>query len=163
MNVWLSERHGGKTMTKNTINQRLEKFFADYEARTNRAFADPPIVDTEESAAVYTECFIEAHPKGVICFKNDAELRKSIPQLLEGQRKLGAKSMKIAELTITPIDDLHAMAKVHWEARYIKQDGAEVVADFDETYFVQTIDDTPKIFAYVAGDQEKLLKEKGLI
>jgi hypothetical protein len=47
--------------------------------------------------------------------------------------------MKIAALTITTLDDFHAMAKIHWEARYIK-DGQAIVADFDEIYLVQTIE-----------------------
>jgi hypothetical protein len=38
-----------------------------------------------------------------------------------------------------------------------------VLAEFDETYFVQTIEEGPKIFAYVAGNEEGFLKEKGLI
>jgi phenolic acid decarboxylase len=145
-----------------TIEQRLTAFFADYEARTNRAFADPATIDAEASAGAYAACFIEAHPKGVICFQNDEELRKSIPQMMEAQRKIGAREMKIAGLTITPLDALHAMAKIRWEAHYVKPDGSDVSAAFDEIYFVQVIDETPKIFAYIAGDQEKLLKEIGV-
>jgi hypothetical protein len=50
-------------------------------------------------------------------------------------------------------------AKDHYE----REDTGRVFGEFDETYFVQTIGEGPKIVAYVAGDEEGFLKEKGLI
>ena len=140
----------------------LEQFFAAYEDRVNRALNDPPEVDIDGTVSAYTECFIEAHPGGTICFQNDEAFRAAVPQLFESQRKLGAKSMKIAHLTLTPLDDYHTMAKVSWEAAYLKQDGSTVTAAFDEIYFVQTLNQTSKVFAYISGDQEKLLQEIGV-
>jgi hypothetical protein len=56
--------------------------------------------------------------------------------------------MKIVSLTTTPLDECHAMIKVHWEAFYQKQDGSEALIDSEVMYLVQTIGDTPKIFGY---------------
>ncbi|MGH7231973.1 MAG: nuclear transport factor 2 family protein, partial [Nitrospiraceae bacterium] len=78
-------------------------------------------------------------------------------------RSIGTKAMKIDSLTITLLDDCHWMAKVHWKAFYRKKDGREELVDFDVIYLVQIIDATPKIFAYITGDEQKVLKERGLI
>ncbi len=43
-----------------SVQEKLAEFFADYEARTNRALADPPEVDTEATAAAFADCFIGA-------------------------------------------------------------------------------------------------------
>jgi hypothetical protein len=146
-----------------TTQEHLEKFFADYEARINIALTEPSKFDVDATINAYTECFMEAHPKGVTCFQNDEKMRQTFPQMFEAQRKLGAKSMRIISREIMPLDEFHAMAKIHWEARYIRKDGQEVVANFDEFYFVQTLNQISKVFAYIAGDQEKWMKDNGLI
>ncbi len=71
--------------------------------------------------------------------------------------------MKIASLDITLLDDLHSMVKVHWQAIYNKKNGSEESIDFDVIYFVQMIDDQLKIFAYITGDEQGVLRERGLI
>lgn len=139
--------------------QQIERFFAEYEARANRALGGAP--DVEADSAAFTDCFIEAHPGGVVCFQNDEKLREALTKNYRMQRDLGAKSMKILALDLTRLDDFHTLAKVRWEIAYQKS-GAETKVDFDEFYFVQTSDDASKVFAYIAGDQEKLLKDNGL-
>ena len=143
--------------------KKIRQFFEAYEGRINRALGERPEIDIEAEARVFTESFIEAHPGGVIAFDNDDEFRAAIPQNYAFQRSVGTQSMQIATLEITHLDEYHAMAKVHWNAQYRRKDNSEIVIDFDEVYLMQTIDDTPKIFAYIAGDQEKLLKDHGIV
>jgi hypothetical protein len=143
--------------------QDVKAFFAAYEERANRAFEAPDQLDVDAAAGAFTDCFIEAHPGGVICFKNDDAFREAYPKTIEMQRAMGARSMKIAAINVTPIDDLHWMAAIRWEARYQPPGKDEVVLDFSETYLVQTIQAAPQIFAYIAGDQDKLLKQHGLL
>ena len=141
--------------------REVEEFFAGYEARVNAALGHPPVVDVEGMAAAYAEHVIEAHPGGVIHFEKE-QFRAAIPQVFERQRSIGAKSMRMVSLEITPVDEHHWSGKVRWEARY-ERGHRVVLAEFDETYLVQTIGGQPQIFAYVAGDEEAFLKEKGLI
>jgi hypothetical protein len=143
--------------------QKIERFFAEYEARTNRALAEPPVVDVEETASAFAGCFVAATPNGVTCGKNDQGLRTVIPQGYEFYRSIGTKSMRIVFLEITTLDDYHVQAKAHWQALYQKKDGSEERIDFDVIYFVQTIGEQPRIFAYVTGDEQKLYQEKGLV
>jgi hypothetical protein len=146
-----------------TNDSRLQKFFAAYEDRTNRALKEPPEIDVEAVAVAFTDCFIEASPKGVMCGKNDEEFRASIPKGFDFYRSIGTQSMKIGSLTTTPLDDVHVLARVHWVARYVKKDGSEEMIEFDVIYLVQILNDQPRIFAYITGDEEKLYKERGLL
>jgi hypothetical protein len=123
----------------------------------------PPSVNVEATAAAFADCVLAANPVGVNCGRNDEEFRKQIPKGFEFYRSIGTKSMTIKSLTTTSLDDYHSMIKVHWEAFYWKLDGHEDLIDFDVIYLVQMIDETPKIFAYITGDEQKVLRERGLI
>jgi hypothetical protein len=146
-----------------TVNQRIEEFFERYEARLSGALAETPEVNVEATAAAFTACFIEANPNGVLCGQNDDMFRAQIPKGFEFYRNIGTQSMKILSLDVTPLDHFHSMAKVHWEARYLKKGGSRDVIDFDVIYFLQTLGEDPKIFAYITGDEQKILRERGLI
>jgi hypothetical protein len=71
--------------------------------------------------------------------------------------------MKVTSLSITPLDEWHTMVKVHWEAFYRKKDSSGELIDFDVIYLVQMIGDSPKIFGYITGDEQKVYKERALI
>lgn len=144
------------------MEQRLREFFAAYEARTNKALADPPEVDVDATVSAFADCFVEANPKGVQCGQNGDEFREAVGKGFEFYRSLGTKQMKIVSLAVTPLDELHAMAKVHWESFYRRKDGREERIEFDVIYFVQVIGDAPRIFAYITGDEQKAYEEKGL-
>lgn len=141
----------------------LEKFFSDYGARMNRALSGTPEIDVEATAGAFADCFIAASPRGVSCAKNDAELRAKIPQGYAFYRSIGTKSMNITGVEITPLDDLHAMAKVHWDSHSVRKDGQDVRIEFDVIYLVQTLGGMHRIFGYITGDEQKVLKEHGLI
>jgi hypothetical protein len=145
------------------MDEILKQFFAEYEARFNKAISEPPEIDVQGTAAAFSDCFIEASPTGVVCGKNDEQFRAQIPKGLEFYRSIGTKSMLIASLSITSLDDRHSLAKVHWKAQYQKRDGQQEKIDFDVIYLVQTIGGKPKIFAYIVGDEERYLRERGLI
>src|SRR5690606_33708561 len=105
--------------------QQVQQFFAEYEARTNRALGDPPQVDADAAVGAFAECFIEASPTGVICAQNDDQFRGMVEQGYDFYRSIGTQWMRIRSLDVTLLDDFHAMAKIHWEALYKKQDGSE--------------------------------------
>jgi hypothetical protein len=144
------------------IMQAVERFFGEYEARFQRALEGED--DAEGTAYSFAACFVEANPQGVICGHNDDEFRAAIPQGNAFYRSIGTKSMRIGGLKITPIDERHAMVRVHWESRYEKLGRAPVAIDFDVVYLLQAgPDGRPRIFAYVVGDEQAVLREHGLL
>lgn len=143
------------------VRQDLEAFFDEYEARFNDALKGSPDIDA--TVAAFADTFIEASPKGIICGQNDEQFREAIPKGYDFYRSIGTKAMRIVWRNITPLDDYHALVKIHWQALYERPDADDEKIDFDVVYFVQMLEDTPKIFAYVTGDEQRVLKEHGLI
>jgi len=143
------------------LNKKLEDFFKEYETRFNRALAGA--INVEETANSFADCFIGANPFGVLCGKNDNQFRTVITQGYEFYKNIGTKSMNIDSVNISFLDEYHSLAKVHWRSFYNKRDGREEQIDFDVIYFVQIIGEKPKIFGYITGDEQGVLREKGLI
>lgn len=141
----------------------LVRFLAEYEARVNRALGEDPVVDVEAMAAAFTNCFIAAHPEGVVCHINDEDFRSSIRKGFDFYRHIGTKQMRIAALTVTELGPNHAMAKVRWHSVYRKSEGAEVRIDFDVIYLFQLQASEPKIFGYITGDENEILRQHGLV
>jgi hypothetical protein len=146
-----------------TINHQIETFFDAYAERFNKALGANPTDDVEGTINAFADCFIEASPLGVSCGQNDDNFRAQIPKGNAFYRGIGTQSMKIHALNITPLDDYHVQAKVHWQADYKKKDGSKDTIDFDVIYFLQVLEGTPKVFAYITGDEQKVYKEKGII
>ncbi|HWQ20308.1 MAG TPA: hypothetical protein VN455_11065 [Methanotrichaceae archaeon] len=143
------------------MSKLLEDFFAEYAAMFNRSLGEVPDIDA--ITGVFASCFIAADPNGVACGKNDDQLRAAIAQGYQFYKSIGTKSMKIVSLEETPLDDCHSMVKVYYQALYRKSDGREETIDFDVIYLLQTIGERPKIFAYISGDERKVLRERGII
>jgi hypothetical protein len=138
--------------------QQLEKFFAAYEQRFNDVLNGRP-TDVEATAAAFADYFVESSPKGVMGGKNDEQFREMIPRGNEFYKSIGTLSMKIGKLDITELDDFHAVAKVHWLSSY--KNNKRI--DFDVFYMVTLTGGAPKIFAYVTGDEQKVLAENDLV
>jgi len=143
------------------MNDIISRFFDDYAARFNKALSgqDPDIADT---VAAFAACFVEASPAGIICSKNDERFRDAVPKGYAFYKSIGTQSMKICSKVITPLDAMHAMVKIHWQALYVKKAGNRAEVGFDIHYFVQVKDGAAKIFAYITGDEQQLLKAHGL-
>ncbi|MDD1653362.1 MAG: hypothetical protein LUQ64_02330 [Methanomicrobiales archaeon] len=144
------------------VDWKISRFFAGYAERLNRALREPADGDVEGTAAAFADCFMAANPQGVACGKNDSQFRAMIPQGWEFYRRTGMTSMAITSLQVTPLDEFHAMVKVCWDSRYRRPGGQEEQIVFNVCYLLQILGETPRIFAYVTGDEEKALREKGL-
>ena len=83
--------------------QELALFFDEYAKRFNKAI-DADVVDAEETALAFADCFIESSPNGVICGKNDDEFRKAIPEGYKFYKQIGITSMDIINKDITHLD-----------------------------------------------------------
>jgi hypothetical protein len=112
--------------------------------------------------ADFAEYVVGAGPAGVLGGKNDDAYKQQIRQNEDRYRKVGAKYMKVTDIDITELDDLHAAAKVYWDSGYEKN-GELITIDFYVIYLLSFLNGDIKIFAFISGDEEKILKEHGLL
>ena len=138
----------------------VDHLFKRYEAFFNNSLAGN--MDTDEVAALYASDFIAAGPAGVMAGKNDAQLKQFMVKAYEHYRTLGTKAMRIREVRVSPIDELHCIAHVAWTATYARDGQADTAIDFDVHYFVQRLGDEAKVFGWVSGDEQALLRKHGI-
>lgn len=143
------------------MEARVRRFFDRYESFFNRALGGEAAMD--EIAALYASEFIAASPEGVMSDKNDEQLKQVMAQGYARYRAMGTKDMRIRTVRLSPIDDHHCVAHVAWVATYARKDRPNVAVDFDVHYLVQILVDEPKVFGWVSGDEEALLKEQGIV
>lgn len=139
----------------------VRALFERYESLFNRALGGD--ADVDEVAALYSAEFIGAAPAGVKAGKNDSQFRQVLTQGYARYRAIGTKEMRIRNVCLSPIDDLHCVARVAWTATYGRDGQPDVTIDFDVHYFVQTLDGKPKVFGWVTGDEQAVLRQHGII
>ena len=140
----------------------IERFFADYAKRFNDSLKEPPVVDVAGVRNAFADYFVGASPVGVKGARNGLIFRFMIPRGFAHYKKIGTTAMNVTSVVVTAIDDLHVMASVAWDSRY-RKDGREIAIPFENVYLLQITDKGPKIFAYVTGDEQKVLREHGLV
>lgn len=147
-------------MTDDAITGELRMFFEVYAQRFNDALDGYP--DFEAIAAQYTSTFMAVGPGGVAAGTNDESFLAALPQGFDQYRAIGTKRMAVLEVAVTPIDELHAMAKVSYQASYVRpRDGKPIDLDFDVTYLLRREGEW-QVFAFVAGDEQALYDEHDL-
>ena len=143
-------------------HQQIDSFFNGYAVLFNKGI-NGESSNVEEIARLFADCFIAASPDGVHCGKNDEQFRTAIPQGYDFYKNIGIISMEIISKEITILDDYHTMTKVHWKSGFTKKDNSTGSLEFDVIYFIQTMTSKHKIFAYITRDEQKALREHGLI
>ncbi|WP_160715163.1 hypothetical protein [Chitinophaga solisilvae] len=138
--------------------QQIQQFFADYEQRFREVLEGKP-ADVDATAAAFADYFVQSVPGGVTGGKNDEKFKEQIPAGNDFYKSIGTQSMKIGSLHVTPLDELHAIAKVHWLSTY----KGDINIGFDVFYILTFASGQPKIFAFITGDEQKVLREKGLL
>jgi hypothetical protein len=113
----------------------VRKLFERYESVFNRSLGD--VVDMDEVASLYASDFIAASPAGVMTGKNDDQLKQVMEQGYARYRAIGTREMRIRDISISPID-------------------------FEVHYLVQKLDGEAKVFGWVSGDEQALLKKHGI-
>jgi hypothetical protein len=139
----------------------VRKFFERYESVFNQSLGGDMGMD--EVAALYASEFIAASPAGVTTGKNDDQLKQVMAQGYARYRAMGTKEMRMRNVRLSPIDDHHCLAHVTWTATYARKNQPDVAVDFDVHYFVQKLDGEPKVFGWVSGDEQALLKKHGIV
>jgi hypothetical protein len=140
----------------------IEEFFAGYEGSFNEALANNAENARDGIGNSFAECFVESTPAGVSCMERN-EFVSKVHERFDFYKSIGSKSMTIVSKDISVLDDFHAMAKVYWRYEYEK-DSRSGTVDFHAVYFLTMAgDNAPRIFACIAGDEQRVLKEKGLV
>jgi hypothetical protein len=143
------------------MEQAVRKLFERYEGLFHRSLADG--IDEDEVAKLYASEFIAATPAGVMTGKNDEHLIQAMAQGYDRYRAIGTKDMRIRGMRLSPIDDLHCVVHVAWTATYARDDLPETAIDFDVHYLVQILDGEAKVFGWVSGDEQAMLKQHGIV
>lgn len=138
----------------------VREFFDRYERVFNQSLGGR--TDMDEVAALYASEFVAASPAGVMTGKNDEQLKQMMAQGYARYRAMGTKGMRIRDVRFSPIDDHHGVALVAWTATYARRDQPDVAIDFDVHYLVQNLDGELKVFGWVSGDEQALLREHGV-
>lgn len=139
----------------------IRDLFARYENFFQQALAGD--LDADRLAALYAADFIAASPAGVRAGRNDQTLLQAMAQGYDWYREIGTKGMQIRSIRLDPIDPLHCLAHIGWSATYARPDLPETTVDFEVHYLVQIIDGVAKVFGWVAGDEQALLRQHGII
>lgn len=139
----------------------VRKFFERYESCFNQSLGGD--MDMDKVAALYATEFIAASPAGVMTGKSDDQLEHLLAQGYARYRAVGTKEMRIRNVRLSSIDDHHCVAHVAWTATYSRKEQPDVAIDFDVHYFVQKLDGEPKVFGWVSGDEQALLRKHGII
>jgi hypothetical protein len=142
----------------------MEKVIAELVERYQQCFAAglDGNADLDAATAFYTDEFIAAYPGGVAGGKNDEKLKAVLAQGYERYRSIGTKAMRVRGVRVLPIDDLHCVASVGWTATFERTGHPRQDLDFDVHYLVQVRDGRPRIFGWIAGDEEGQLRALGI-
>jgi hypothetical protein len=139
----------------------VRKLFERYESSFRRSLAGD--LDMDEVASLYASDFVAASPAGVMTGKNDDQLKQVMAQGYAHYRAIGTKGMRIRHVRLSPIDEHHCVAHVSWTADYARADQPDTSIDFDVHYLVQKLDGDAKVFGWVSGDEQALLKQHGIV
>ena len=119
--------------------------------------------DMDEAASLYAPHFIAASPAGVMTGKNDDQLKRTLAQGYAHYRAIGTKGMRINHIRLLPLDEHHCVAHVSWTATYARKGQNDTTIVFDVHYLVQKLDGDAKVFGWVSGDEQALLKQHGVV
>jgi hypothetical protein len=139
----------------------VRELFERYESVFNQSLGGD--MDMDAVASLYASEFIGAAPAGVKTGKNDDQFKQVMAQGYAHYRAIGTKEMRIRNVRLSPIDEHHCVAHVAWTATYARKNQPDIAVDFDVHYFVQTLDGVPKVFGWVSGDEQALLRKHGII
>jgi hypothetical protein len=135
------------------MDKRLETLFADY----GKSFS---ALEMRRVAALYSETFIAAGPRGIIS-QGRGEFLANADKAAEFYRRVGQQSAEMKSAKETWFGDKYVMVTIHWAARF--RSLPEPV-EFDVSYLVQLTDETPKIILFISHeDEQEAMARLGLL
>jgi len=151
----------GKTTPQQYARQQrvVHDLFERYAREFNQGLQGQ--ADLDAVSGLYASAFIAASPAGVTTGENGAALKGAMTQGFQHYRDTGCRRMELRGLEVMPVDPLHALARVDWEALY-EVDGARKAVPFTNLYLVRTEGTAAKVFGWITGDEAALLKQHGI-
>jgi hypothetical protein len=143
------------------LEAAITLFFEQYAALFNAAIAGA--ADIEAISRMYASELIGASPAGVATAKNDDQLETVMTHGYARYRAMGMKQTSVQSLSVIPLDERHCVAKVAWQSTFQPEGKPEIAVDFVNHYLIQSLDGTPKVFGWITGDEQALLKQHGLV
>jgi hypothetical protein len=143
------------------MDTSVQSLFERYEQVFRSALRGELNID--DAARLYASEFIASSPAGLAHGKNDDQLKQVMSEGYVRYRAQGMKDMKLQSLRVSPIDDGHCVAHAAWVATYTRKDAPDIAIAFEVHYFVRDIGSDPKVFGWVAGDEQALLQQHGLL
>lgn len=147
--------------SEEVMETSVRQLFERYERAFKHALGGD--TDMREVASLYASCFISATPTGLMTGRNNDQLKQVMAQGFTRYRAMGTKEMRIRDVRVYPIDDLHCVAHVEWTATYARKEQRDVAIDFAVHYFVRTANGKSKVFGWVSGDEQAMLRHHGII
>jgi hypothetical protein len=143
------------------MERSVKKFFERYEQVFKKSLGNDS--DLDEVSSLYAAEFIAASPTGVMTGRNDDQLKQVMAQGYAHYRAIGTKEMWIRDVRISPMNEHYCVAHVAWTAIYARKHQPDVAIEFEVHYLVQMLDREPKVFGWVSGDEQELLRKHGII
>ncbi|MEI9416741.1 nuclear transport factor 2 family protein [Mesorhizobium sp. Cs1321R2N1] len=139
----------------------VAKFFGAYAEFYNDALlSDAGLKDV---ADIYSSAFISVTPGGVMAGENGKQLIEIMKKGFEGYRAMGAGKMTCRDVSVTPIDQDHCVAKVQWSGEYQNKKAALITIDFEVSYLLERRDGKLKVFGWISGDEQAEFRKHGLL
>lgn len=145
------------------MEEIIREFFDAYARRFEASLGAVGEVDVDAVVSSFAPYFVESSPVGVHGGKNGLLFRWMVPRGFARYRKLGTQQMRVSSLQVTELDVMHAMATVGWHSEYVRKNGSRASIDFSVIYLLRVGEDGPQIFAYISGDEQRALREHGLL
>ena len=142
------------------MHTAIEDLFDRYEKHTNAALAGSPNMDA--ILDMYDAAFIGSSPIGVMAGTNDKDFEKALAAGFERNRQIGARRMEIENLRIEQVDAMHALAHIDWRAIYDSKASSKIIA-FSNAYLVRIENGQARIFGWITGDENAVLRRHGII
>lgn len=143
------------------MDDDIQAFFERYQQMFMEGLRDP--AGTTDVTWPYASAFVAASPTGINVGENDEQYRDVMRQGFDYYRQIGTKDMRLRSVDVVAIDDHHCLARVGWTAVYARDALPDVAIDFEVTYLLQQLDGPPKVFGWISGDEEAVLREHGII
>lgn len=142
------------------MQARIIDLFQRYERAFNDALKGS--TDLDAVNALYEPCFIAAAPAGVMTGRKGAEFDRAMIAGFDHYRRIGTCGMEVLDVQAEPIDDIHALARVHWRATYHMAGKRKAIA-FSNAYLVRIERDRATVFGWITGDEDAELRKHGII
>jgi hypothetical protein len=139
----------------------VRPFFYAYANHMNNSLLKE--IESEAITGAFSDYFVGASPAGVLGGSNDERFRQVIEEGVRFYKRIGVRSMNVLSCDVAILDEYHAMATIGWQCVYEKPPANSGEILFTVRYLVQQLDKAVRIFAYITGDEQKALREKGLV